>query len=184
MKKSLIIMSMASALLAACNGGAEKVQSNAEAVQPAQENTKVIHRLPRLHVLDTCRVGDNVYTWEIDRVASDSLGIVMDDMGFRYADNSVKLHVYRNGGVLFAKTFRKADFAHMLGQDFLSKSILDGCRFLQVQDGVIFFSLAVSYPESDMSQPFKLSIAMDGNANLLKSNEMDDEYPSDSIVGN
>ncbi len=169
-------------LLAACSGSDKKVQTETEVATPQQDAASVVHRLPRLHVQDTCHANGNAYSWEIDRMAVDSLGIVQDDMGYRYVDNSVKLQVYRNGSVLFAKTFHKADFAHLLSKDFLSKSILDGCRFIQVEDGIISFALAVSYPDSDMSQPFRLTIAPDGSTALQKSNEVEDVYLPDSLL--
>ncbi len=180
--KHLILFFLAVGALASCNSNRENPRDDTAPVQTVREEENIIHRLPRLHVLDTCRVGSNIYTWEIDRLAYDSLGIVEDDMGFRYADNSVKLVVKRNGSALYSRTFVKKDFSHLLSRDFLSKSILDGCRFLQVQNGMITFSMAVSYPESDMSQPFKLNIATDGSASLLKSDEMEEAYPADSVL--
>lgn len=181
--RSLYVMSAALLLmLASCGNGGEKAGKEVGSVDVAQEEASTIHRLPRLHVEDTCRVGGNTYSWVIDRVANDSLRVVEDDMGFRYADNTLKILVRRNGSVIYSHQFTKADFAHLLPRDFVSKSILDGCRFLQVQDGMVTFSLAVSYPESDMSQPFKLNIATDGSTRLVKSNEIEDEYLPDSLL--
>ncbi|MCM1372174.1 MAG: DUF4738 domain-containing protein [Bacteroides sp.] len=182
MKRNLILMTMSAVVFTACGNGTGKVEDDSRTETTVQEEESVVHRLPRLHVEDTCRVGGNTYSWVIDRVACDSLGIIEDDMGFRYADNTVKIVVRRNGGVLYSRTFAKADFAHLLGSDFFSKSILDGCRFLQVQDGKVTFSLAVSYPDSDMSQPFKLDIASDGSTRLVKYNDMEDEYLPDSLL--
>ncbi len=177
-----MIMATATVLLSACSNGTDKTNNDAETTVRAKENENIIHELPRLHVLDTCRVGTNIYTWEIDRTVCESMEIVQDDMGFRYADNMVKLVVHRNGDMLYGRTFTKADFAHMVGDEFLSKCILDGCRFLQIQDGKISFSLAVSYPESDMSQPFRLDIASDGTSSLEKSDGIEDEYLPDSLM--
>lgn len=182
MKRNVIVVAMSAVMLVACGSGGKKADSGVVTEKTAQEEENVIHRLPRLHVEDTCRVGGNTYSWVIDRVASDSLRVVEDDMGFRYADNTLKILVRRNGSVLYSHQFTKADFAHLLPRDFVSKSILDGCRFLQVQDGMVTFSLAVSYPESDMSQPFKLNIAPDGSTRLMKSNEIEDEYMPDSLL--
>lgn len=183
MKNKRIILLTASALmLAACGGGGEKPESATQSETTSLEEANIIHRLPDLHVQDTCRVGSNTYSWTIDRVAGDSLGIVEDDMGFCYVDNAVRIVVHRNGGLLYSHRFAKADFAHLLTREFLSRSILDGCRFLQIRDGMVSFSLAVSYPESDMSQPFQLDIAPDGSTRLTKTNDMEDEYLPDSLL--
>lgn len=183
MKKQCILLMAASALmLAACGNGGGKAGTDAGAAVAVQEEDNIIHKLPVLHVEDTCRVGGNAYAWEIERMACDSLGVVMDDMGFRYADNTLRVVLRRNGGVLYARTFTKSDFKHLLDRDFYSKSILDGCRFLQVREGTVSFLMAVSYPESDMSQPFQLDIAPDGITRLVKTNIVEDEYLPDSLL--
>lgn len=181
MAATVILMVATVILMVACGKGGDKQETAENPETAVQEEMKTIHRLPDLHVKDTCRMGGSTYTWVIDRKASDSLGIVEDDMGFRYADNMVKIVVHRNGGLLYSGKFRKSDLAHQLSCDFLSKSILDGCCFLEVKDGIIIFSLAVSYPESDMSQPFKLHIDADGRSWVMKSNDLEEDYEPDSI---
>lgn len=147
-----------------------------------QENTSdmadmnVIHRLPDLHVEDTVISGSNVYVWTIDRVSCDSIGIVKDEMGYRFADNLLSITIRKNGSPFFSRTFKKSSFSHLLDEDFARQSILDGCRFLQVHEGMLTFSLAVSYPESDMSRPFKLNIGPDGSFMILEDNDLEEEY--------
>lgn len=123
--------------------------------------------------------GRNLYVWMIDRVA-DSLDIVTDELGDRFAGNTIKISVRKNGSSLFARTFRKADFRHLLDKDFVVQSILDGCRFVQVNEGIVTFSMAVSYPESDMSRPFKLNIGSDGSYMIVQDDDMEEEYDTDS----
>lgn len=157
MKHTLILMLLpAMALLVSCGKDGGKAAEEARVAAAMQEEENTIHHLTELHMADTCRVGGNTYSWTIDRVPCDSLNsIVEDDMGYRYVDNMVKILLRRNGAVVFSRTFTKGDFAHLLDRDFYSHSILDGCRFMQVEDGMMVFSLAVSYPDSDMSQPLQ-----------------------------
>lgn len=160
-------------------------QKSAETVEKVQVSTSVkphvsiLHSLPELHVQDSCVSGHNLYVWMIDRV-SDSLDIVTDELGDRFADNTIKISVRKNGSSLFARTFRKADFRHLLDKDFVEQSILDGCRFVQVNGGTVTFSMAVSYPESDMSRPFKLDIGSDGSYMIVQDDDMEEEYETDS----
>ena len=181
MKKHIIMLAATALFMAACGKGGNNQDAADKQETAQQEEANIVHRLPDLHVEDTCRMGGSTYTWVIDRKAVDSLGIVEDDMGFRYADNMVKIVVHRNGGLLYSGKFLKSDVMHSLDHDFYSKSILDGCRFLEAKDGVLIFSLAVSYPESDMSHPFKLHIDSDGHSWVMKSNEIEEEYLSDSL---
>ena len=182
MKKKCILLLLFTLMLAACNQKSTNTDKVTQEKKTEKKNSEnIIHRLPVLHGVDTVTSGKNVYVVEVHREAYDSLGIVTDDMGFRYADNFLKILVRKNGSVLFNRTFRKKDFMHLLEADFAKHSILDGCRFLQVQEGMVSFSLAVSYPESDMSRPFKLNIGPDGSYMIVKNDDLEDEYTSDSI---
>lgn len=182
MKKNRILLILLTLVLVACNQkspDADKVVQEEKSEKKDSEN--IIHRLPVLHGVDTVKSGKNVYIIEVHREAFDSLGIVTDDMGYRYADNSLKISVRKNGSSLFYRTFKKKDFLHLLDAEFAKHSILDGCRFLQVHEGMVSFSLAVSYPDSDMSRPFKLNIGPDGSYMIVKNDDLEDEYISDSL---
>lgn len=182
MKKNCILLLLFTLVFAACNQKSSDVDKvTQEKKTEKKDSGNIIHRLPVLHAVDTVTSGKNVYVIEVHREAFDSLGIVTDDMGYRYADNSLKIAVRKNGSVLFNRTFRKKDFLHLLDAEFASHSILDGCRFLQVHEGMVSFSLAVSYPDSDMSRPFKLNIGPDGSYMIVKNDDLEDEYISDSL---
>lgn len=167
---------MLSFVLCGCNQKTQTTGSTPEGVEAKTEAENILHRLPTLHVEDTVKSGSNVYALMINREACDSLGIVTDEMGYRFADNLLKISVKKNGAVLFARTFKKTDFLHLLDAEFAKHSILDGCRFLQVHEGMVTFSLAVSYPDSDMSRPFKLNIGPDGSYMIVKNDDLEEEY--------
>lgn len=182
MKKYSVLLVLLAALFSACGQGQKGTQEAGES-RPQVEEENILHRQPRLNAVDTVRSGSNVYVLKVNREACDSLPIVTDEMGFRFADNLLDIVVYKNGSILFSRTFRKTDFRHMLDEDFLSQSILDGCRFLQIHEGMVTFSLAVSYPESDMSRPFKLNIGPDGSHMIVKDDDLDDEYDTEDLEG-
>jgi hypothetical protein len=183
MKKQLISLLMFSLVLCACNKKTQSTESTTTSEKPKTEAENILHRLPTLHVEDTVKSGSNVYALMINREACDSLGIVTDEMGYRFADNLLKISVKKNGSVLFARTFKKKDFMHLLDAEFAKHSILDGCRFLQVHEGMVSFSLAVSYPDSDMSRPFKLNIGPDGSYMIVKNDDMEEEYETEGNDG-
>lgn len=181
MKKQLIPLLLLSFVLGACNQKSQSADSAPEVGKAKAEAENILHRLPTLHVEDTVTSGSNVYALMINREACDSLGIVTDDMGYRFADNLLEISVKKNGAVLFKRTFKKKDFLHLLDAEFAKHSILDGCRFLQVHEGMVTFSLAVSYPDSDMSRPFKLNIGPDGSYMIVKNDDLEEEYNPDPV---
>ena len=181
MKKRLGLLLLPLFALVSCTSSEQKQEPQEQASAPVTKVENITHSLPLLFTEDTYKVGNNQYAWSVERKACDSLDVVVDEMGDKYYDNTITIHVKKNNSKLFSKTFKKSDFRHMLDKDFFKNSILDGCRFLKVHEGMVTFSLAVSYPDSDMSRPFILNIGPDGSYMILPDDNMDDEYVSDSI---
>ena len=84
---------MLSFVLCGCNQKTQTTGSTPEGVEAKAESENILHRLPTLHVEDTVKSGSNVYALMINREACDSLGIVTDEMGYRFADNLLKISV-------------------------------------------------------------------------------------------
>lgn len=162
--KKFVFTIISLSLLASCSNKTEqKVQEQQEVVAEQQvENT--VRQLPEYHFSETDKSG--VYEYVIDRISSDSLGVVTDDAGVKYANTSITLEVRRNGGRMFHHQFTKSSFSSVADASFLKNALLDGCRFMYVRDGKVVFSMCISYPDSDMSQPFLLTISPDGSYTL------------------
>lgn len=164
-------------ILASCGG---KKSEESQEIQKNQESQ--LRSLPELDVTDSCKANGHLYIYTIDRVSNDSLGTITDEFGDKFANTVLTITVKKDGAQLFRHTFRKENFKEYLDHEFLSQSILDGCRFDKVEDGKVIFALAVSYPDSDMSQPFSLTIAPDGSYSIAKEDidfvdeEDDDDY--------
>ncbi len=140
------------------------------------------HRAKEFHLIDTVKLGSKMYVYQLDRVSSDSLGIVTDENGEKFVDNFYQLNIKRNGAPFFDKRFTKNLLAPQLDKGFKKNGILDGFRFIAAKEGQLFFSLCVSYPESDMSAPFILTIGPDGSYSLRPDNMMDLEE-TDNAMG-
>ena len=59
---------------------------------------------------------------------------------------------------------------------------MDGLRFNHAEEGKLYFNTCVSFPDSDMTCPFILTIGPDGSFTLAPDptfgEEEDDEFPS------
>ncbi len=165
-------------MAALCVVSCQKKQSaegTAEYSPYEQTQTDQIHRMSDYDLQDTTRVGSHIYQYTIHREADDSLGIVEDEMGSKYADNFYQLDVLRDGGAFFSKRFTKKTFLSYLSTDFRKFGLLDGFRFNHSQDAKLYFSVCVSYPDSDMSAPFFLIIGPDGSFSIERDNTGDME---------
>ena len=142
----------------------------------APEHEAVTRQMPEYHLMDSTQSGGHTYCYEIERTPSDSLPMVIDDMEDLYRDNTIRLTLHRDGTKYFDKTFTKSVFASSIDETFYENAILDGIRFIRAEPGEgLTFSIAVSYPESDMSMPFLLTITDQGTFSFVKDDTLDVE---------
>ena len=161
----IILVAAASTLMLAGCGNKNAKQDT----WVAPEHEVVTRQMPDLALTDSVRMGNRQYTFDILRTPCDSLSKVKDDMGDFCLDNTIRLTLRRDGIVFFDKTFTKATFASGIDKEFYDNAILDGIRFLRAEPGQgLVFSFAVSYPDSDMSVPFLMTITDSGAFTFVK----------------
>lgn len=162
-------------LAAAMLSGCKEKKTEKDTWTAPQYETKV-HQMPDYHLTDSTQAGNHTYMYEITRMASDSLPKVKDDLDDFFADNTIRLTLRRDGATYFDKTFTKNVFASSIDKMFLQNSILDGIRFVRAEAGQgLTFSFAVSYPESDMSVPFLVTVDDSGAFSFVKDDNLDVE---------
>lgn len=167
----LCLLLFASIVLSGC-GNKDKKQDT----WTIPEHEVVTRQLPELALTDSVKAGNHLYSYDILRTPCDSLQKVKDDMDDLYRDNTIRLTLRRDGAKYFDKTFTKATFAKDIEKDFYNNAILDGIRFLKAEPGQgLVFSFAVSYPDSDMSVPFLMTITDSGSFTFVKDENLDRE---------
>lgn len=164
---------------ASCQQKQPQQASSLDSIQAQKQVSNGIIHIPGITKSDVVKVGSRTYEYTFSRQAADSLGVVQDEMGDRYADNFYQLTIRRDGNNFFSRRFTKADFQALLGGDFLKNGIFDGFRYSHSDDGKLYFSACVSYPESDMSAPFFVVIGPDGSYTIESDNSSD--MPDDEV---
>ena len=134
-----------------------------------------IHSLPDYAYSDTLMQGGHKIIYTITSQPDDELPMVVDEDGMKYKDNRYKLLIMKDGQTLFNRSFTKADFRNSLSKDFQKYGIMDGLRFNHAEGGKLLFNTCVSYPDSDMSCPFILTIGPDGSYSITPDTTIDDE---------
>ena len=168
---TLYFLSIAVVILAACGSKSEKKDT-----WVAPEHEVVTRQMPELELTDSVKSSGHLYVYSILRTPCDSLDKVKDDMDDLYLDNTIRLTLRRDGAVYFDRTFTKATFAQSIDRGFYANAILDGIRFLSAETGQgLVFSFAVSYPDSDMSVPFIMTITDQGTYSFVKDENLDHE---------
>ena len=119
--------------------------------------------------------GGKSYQLYIQRSATDSLPHVKSEMGL-FADNRVVLNIKRQDqSNLYNKTFTKRDFASLLTESFLEKSVLEGLVFdhekTESANGNIVLAASVSFPMTDLYVPFTIIITPTGRMTIERDEE-------------
>lgn len=145
------------------------------------EKLASVHRMKDYDLTDSVRMGNHLFVYTIHREADDSLKAVVDENGDKYLDNYYDLTILRDGAKIFSHRFTKFSFGSQLDDSFRKNGILDGFRFMLAKEGKLTFGVCVSFPESDMSEPFVLIIGPDGSFTLEPDTAPDIEEEDTSV---
>lgn len=158
-------------LLSACTQQKTETQGTTQTEQTTDE----VHSLHDYAYTDSLMQGSHKVVYTITSQPDETLPEVVDEDGVKYKDNRFFLVITKDGKTLFNRSFTKGDFKSSLSSDFQKYGIMDGLRFNHVEDGKLFFNTCVSFPESDMSCPFILTIGPDGSYTITPDTTVDDE---------
>lgn len=148
-----------------CSCDFKKGQADGQ-VLTTKEQQVVEHRMKEYNLKDSITLGSHLFVYSIHREADDSLKVVVDENGEKFVDNYYDLTIFKDGKEFFRRHFTKLSFASQLDESFRKNGILDGFRFISAKEGKLTFGICVSFPESDMSEPFVLTIGPDGSFTL------------------
>lgn len=173
-----IACSLVLGLLAACKNGGQASDSEKNGSTQSKDSVAAVQRMNKYHYADQVDWNGGKVTYQVDRQVCDSLPVVTDDMGVRYADNVITLTVKRGGQNIFHRTFYKSSFKEYMDHDFYSHAILEGMAFDKVKDGALRFAVSVSYPVSDLYIPLLITIRPDGSYDITKDEVLDNVVES------
>lgn len=164
-----------------CSCGDNKDQKDGQNTLTTEQQASV-HRMKDYDLTDSVTMGNHLFVYTIHREADDSLKAVVDENGDKYVDNYYDLTILRDGTNFFRRRFTKLSFGNQLDESFRKNGILDGFRYMSAKEGMLTFGVCVSFPESDMSEPFVLTIGPDGSFTLEPDTTPDIEETEDTSV--
>lgn len=184
MKKSLLALFIVPALMGACTPkqSAETEAGTTGEYETTSDAADGVQRMHEYNFADTIVVDGHKYTYTIHREASDSLPIVVDDDGARYADNVYTLKIAADGREFFNRRFTKNAFASRLSNDFRQRGLLDGMMFDNSLPGLCF-AVSVSMPQSDMVEPLLLKVDRQGGITIERDERSDADFDEDEEEG-
>ena len=175
--KRFLIIGLGLVFLASC--GPQKIEQ--EGSDQTDQDNDGVWELPNYAYTDSLMQGSHKVVFTITSQPDEQLPEVVDEDGVKFKDNRFQLLIMKDGKQLFNRSFTKADFKSQLSEDFQKFGIMDGLRFNHAEEGKLYFNTCVSFPDSDMSCPFILTIGPDGSYTITPDTtfgEEDDEFPS------
>lgn len=121
------------------------------------------------------------YHSTISRTPDEDLPHVLSEMGDTYVDNKIVLRITRGSEQVFNMTFTKNNFASLVEERFLAKSILEGIVYNKTTPQGIVYAASVCYPQTDLYVPVSITITPDGRMSMEKVEALEDIYEADSI---
>ena len=116
----------------------------------------------------------------VNRVPSDSLTRVKNDMGDVFVDNTITLRLTRGNEKVFNKTFTKHNFSSLISADFMKRAILEGMVFDKTTAQGFVYAVSVSYPQTDLYIPISVIITPDGKMSMVKEELMEEIYTEEN----
>lgn len=176
-----LFISVLLVVFAACSEKQQK-QGNEESVA-FQIDSVDVHGVQRMQVSkseQTVEMAGRKYRIFVQRTPADSLPRVKNESGDVYVDNQIVLRITRDKGEkVFNKVFTKKSFSSIIGDNFLSKSILEGMVFDKVTPAGMVFAASVSYPQTDLYFPIAITITSSGKMSMAKEEVIEDTYEAD-----
>ena len=168
MKKPTLIFLLTCSLICytSCSPQKTEKQETGQVEQAADE----VRCMPTYAYSDSLTQGSHKIVYSITSEPDTTLKVIVDEDGMKYAESRWTLSIKKDGQALFDRSFTKADFKSQLPEDFQKLGIMDGMRFHHAMEGKLYFNTCVSYPESDMSCPFLLTIGPDGSYTIAPDN--------------
>lgn len=146
-----------------------------ETVTPTEQVVDEVQSVNVYDSTDSLMLGSHKVVYTITGRPDDELPTVVDEDGMKYKDNRFNLLIVKDATTLFERSFTKADFKSFLSNNFQRYGIMDGLCFNHAEEGKLYFNTCVSYPDSDMSCPFILTIGSDGSYTITPDTTIDEE---------
>jgi hypothetical protein len=163
-------------LLVACSGKKDGKKDDTRVLMENITDSQGIQRMQPSVTTETVEHNGKNYTIALSRFADDTLPLVESEVGDKFVDNKITLHILEGSKEIFNKTFTKDDFASIVGSQFLKKSMLEGMVYdSESSSRGLSFAVSVSYPQTDLFFPITVTISNSGKMSMKKE-EVAEEF--------
>lgn len=168
-------------VVAACGGKNGNQKDDAQVLMQDSTDAHGLQRMQASKSEADIAFKGKEYHSTVSRSPDEELPHVVSEMGDTYVDNKIVLRLTRGNEQVFNMAFTKNNFASLVGESFLAKSILEGIVYNKTTPQGIVYAASVCYPQTDLYVPIAITITADGKMSMEKVEALEDTYETDSI---
>ena len=163
--------------LTACNSSTKKSQVQLTEMSSDEKPSEQPKAMSSIELVDIIQVKKEPYEYKIMRRCDQNLPLITNAEGQSYYDNRIILRLSYQHQVRYERVFTKQDFAQLVNARFLKHARFEGMAFDCVTDaGTIRFTASLTYPESDLYVPIRITLTTQGKM-TMECDETMDELP-------
>lgn len=183
MKPVVYLLACAGAIFfAACSSQSKtEKESTPTLMKDSVVATDRVQRMQPSEVEETISYKGKTYTSTIVRLPDETLPLVKNEEGTRFADNRVFFRLKCGGKTIVDEAYTKESFSSLVNAQLLRSALLEGIVFDKTTDEGLLFAASVGYPDSDLYQPIRLVVTPAGKVSMLKE-EIMEELPNQEIA--
>lgn len=177
MKRFLYLISCCILIVcSACGGGNKKTEEKSLLLIHDSVDARGLQRMQVSKAEVDIKFKGKDYHSFISRTPDEELPTVKDENGNKFVDNKIQLRLTRGNEQIFNMTFTKKNFTSIVGEDFLSKSILEGMVYNKTTPQGFVYAASVCYPQTDLYVPLSITITADGKMTMAKEELLEEIY--------
>ena len=187
MKKLIYLLAYCFFIVVTACGGNKKAEEKSLLIMQDSVDARGLQRMQVSKADVDIKFKGKDYHSFISRTPDEDLPLVKDDRGNQFVDNKIQLRLTRGNEQIFNMTFTKRNFASIVGEDFLAKSILEGMVYNKTTPQGIVYAASVCYPQTDLYVPISITITADGKMTMAREELLEEIYdeefkPSNAFV--
>lgn len=167
-KHIYILFGFISLLHISCSLQQNKDGDNVRVLMKDSIENAVLQKMPISESKNNLIYKGKAYVSQITRQPDEKQPIVKDQQGDIFIDNNITLRITSGDKAIINKTFTKNDFASLIDSQFMKYAILEGLIYDETTAEGFVYIATVSYPQSDLYVPVKLTISPNGNIRMTK----------------
>ena len=167
--KSFLLYMLVVLVCVACAGDTKTKDADTSGLHiltPVEPEHHAPERMPMSDVTTRFQFQGKPCEAQIFRTPDETLDKVTDEGGNEFIDNRITLRVTTGGRTVVDRTFTKASFASVVDGQFLRHALLEGIVYDTVTAQGMVFAASVSYPQSDLYVPIRLTFTAGGHVSM------------------